>query len=99
MLLIVGTIRLPPENITEARPVMARMVRASRGEDGCMEYAYAEDILELGLVHVKELWSDQEALDRHFASAHIAEWRANWPGLGITDRHLRVYDVGDARPT
>jgi quinol monooxygenase YgiN len=99
MLLIVGTIRLPPENITEALPVMARMVRTSRGEDGCLEYAYAEDILEPGLVHVLELWSDQAALDRHFASAHIAEWRANWPALGITDRNLRAYDVGDARPT
>ena len=98
MLLIVGTVRLPPGNLPAARPVMARMVAASRDEDGCVEYAYAEDILDPGLIHVKELWTGQAALDRHFASGHIAQWRAAWPELGIGDRALRVYDVAEPRP-
>ncbi len=99
MLLIVGTVRLPASNIEAARPVMRRMVEASRAEDGCIEYGYAEDVFEPGLIHVKELWTDQAALDRHFLSPHIAEWRAAWPELGIGDRNLRVYDVGEARST
>jgi quinol monooxygenase YgiN len=99
MLLIVGTVRLPAERLPEALPAMERMVKASRAEDGCLEYGYAEDILDPGLIHVKELWADQAALDRHFASAHIAAWRAVWPSLGIRDRALRLYDVGEARPT
>jgi quinol monooxygenase YgiN len=97
MLLIVGIVRLPARNLPDARPVMKRMVEASRAEDGCLEYGYAEDIFDAGLIHVKELWSDQAALDRHFASDHIAEWRAAWPNLGIRDRDLRVYDVGAPR--
>ncbi|MBB2970505.1 putative quinol monooxygenase [Mesorhizobium sp. RMAD-H1] len=99
MLLIIGTIRLPPENLRAARPVMARMVSASRAEDGCEEYSYAEDVLDPGLVHVKEMWRDQAALDRHFASEHLAEWRAEWPKLGIGERNLRVYEVGHPRAT
>lgn len=97
MLLIVGTVRLPPENLSKARPIMASMVAASRAEDGCEESCYAEDVLEPGLIHVKEMWCDQQALDRHFASEHIAEWRSAWPGLGIGDRNLRVYEVGEPR--
>jgi quinol monooxygenase YgiN len=101
MLLIVGTVRLPPERIEQARPVMARMISASRADDGCREYAYAEDVVERGLIQVKELWRDQAALDRHFASEHNAAWRAawraTWSDLGIMDRHLAVYDVGDPR--
>lgn len=97
MLLIVGTVRLPPENLSDARPVMRRMVESSRGEVGCIEYGYAEDIFDAGLIHVKEMWSNQAALDRHFASDHIANWRAAWSALGIHDRDLRVYDVGDPR--
>lgn len=99
MLLIVGTVRLPPENLSRARPIMAQMVAGSRAEDGCIEYAYGEDVLEPGLIHVKEVWRDQPALDRHFQSAHIASWRASWPELGIRDRDLRVYEVGEPRQT
>lgn len=98
MLLIIGTIRLPAEKLDSARPVMAGMLLASRAEDGCLDYSYAEDVLEPGLIHVSELWRDQAALDRHFASDHIARWRAAWPDLGIGERNLRVYEVGEPRP-
>ena len=99
MLLIVGTVRLPPQNLEAARPIMKRMADISRAEEGCLEYGYAEDIFDPGLIHVKEMWIDQIALDHHFAAPHLSEWRAAWPGLGIGDRNLRVYDVGEPRST
>lgn len=91
MLVIIGSIRIPPANLTKARAVMARMIEASRAEAGCLAYWYAEDVLEPGLIRVAEAWNDQAALDRHFASPHIAAWRATWPELGITDRQLVEY--------
>jgi quinol monooxygenase YgiN len=97
MLLIIGTIRLPAEKLDLARPVMAEMLRASRAEDGCLGYNYAEDVIDPGLIHVSELWRDRAALDRHFASDHIARWRAEWSRLGIGDRDLRAFEVGEAR--
>lgn len=84
-------------HLDAARPAMRRMIEASRAEDGCHEYSYAEDVLDAGLIHVRELWRDQAALDRHFESAHLKEWRASWAGLGIRDRSLRVYDVAEPR--
>jgi len=99
MLLIVGTVRLPPGRLDDARPAMSRMIAASRAEDGCEEYSYAQDVLDAGLIHVKELWRDQAALDRHFMSEHIAAWRSTWPELGIGNRELRLYEVGEPRRT
>ena len=99
MLLIVGTVRLPAHNLDAARPIMQRMAEASRTEEGCAEYSYAEDLFDPGLIHVKEMWVDQAALDRHFDTAHLAQWRAAWPNLGIGERDLRVYDVGEPRST
>jgi len=95
---IVGSVRLPPERLNEARPHMAAMVAASRAEDGCLAYAYAEDILEPGLIRVSEVWRDQAALDAHAQSPHIRAWRAVWPGLGLHDRQLVAYDAGASRP-
>ena len=72
MIIIIGTVRLPPENIALARPAMEAMVVASRTEDGCLDYAYSEDLLVPGLVRVTEVWRDREALKAHFQTAHMA---------------------------
>ena len=98
MILIVGTVRLPPENIARARPAMAAMVTASRAEDGCLEYAYSEDLLVPGLVRVTEIWRDREALKAHFLTPHMAAWRAVFPELNITDRNLSLYEAGEPEP-
>ena len=99
MLLIIGTVRLPPANVERAREAMRAMTLATRAEDGCVEYSYAEDVFERGLIHVKEMWRDQAALDRHFPSGHIGVWRTAWPELGIGNRDLRAYEVGEPRAT
>jgi len=97
MLLVIGTFRLAPEKVAEAHPVMARMIAASRAEGGCEEYAYARDVIDAGLIHVKELWRDHAALAGHLTSEHIAAWHSTWSSLGIGNRDLRVYEVGEMR--
>ena len=98
MLLIIGTVKLPAGRLDKARPIMAAMVEASRAEAGCLDYCYAEDVLEPGLIHVKERWIDRSALNENFKSDHLATWRATWPSLGIGDRNLRLYEVGESEP-
>lgn len=98
MLLIAGTVRLPPERLAEARPVMAAMIKASRAEPGCLAYAYAEDLLEPGLIRVHEAWESRAALEAHFAAPHLARWRAAWPALQISERRLFLYEAGAAEP-
>ena len=70
---------------------MLAMVSASRAEDGCLEYSYAEDIFDSGLIHVTERWRDQAALDAHVGAEHLAQWRAAWPALGIGERNLTLF--------
>lgn len=98
MILIVGTVRLPADATERARPAMAAMLTASRAEDGCLTYAYAQDVLDPGLIHVVERWRDRAALDAHLRTAHMADWRAVWSDLGIGDRDLAMYETDDGRP-
>ncbi|MCC7267651.1 MAG: antibiotic biosynthesis monooxygenase [Caulobacteraceae bacterium] len=97
-LIIAGTVRVPPETLDAFRPHMQAMLDASRGEDGCLAYSYAEDVIEPGLIRVFELWRDQAAIDAHFATAHMAAWRAAWPSFGVSDRRLFAYEVAAQRP-
>jgi quinol monooxygenase YgiN len=74
------------------------MVAASRAEDGCIDYAYAEDIGDAGLIRVFEIWRDEAALHAHFKTAHMAAWRAAWPGFGVSDRRIVAYEIASERP-
>lgn len=91
--IVAGTVRVPPENLDAVRPHMARMLAASRAEDGCLVYSYAVDVEDPGLIRVFETWRDRAALEAHFRAPHLAEWRASWPALGVSDRRLTLYEV------
>ena len=97
-LIIAGTVRVPTENIEGLRPHMEAMIAASRAEDGCIDYDYALDLAEPGVVRIFEIWRDQACLDAHFKTEHMAAWRAAWPGFGVSDRRLFAYEVASERP-
>jgi quinol monooxygenase YgiN len=90
MLIVEGTIRVP--DVNAARPIMTRMIEASRAEPGCIEYVYAVDLLDPTLVRISERWTTRAALAAHAKASHLAEWRSHWPQLRITDRSLRLYE-------
>ena len=96
--IVAGTVRVPPENLDRFRPHMHAMLAGSRAEDGCVTYAYAVDVQDAGLIRVFEVWRDEEALQAHFKTAHMAAWRAVWPGLGVSERDLSLYEVAAERP-
>jgi quinol monooxygenase YgiN len=97
-LIVAGVVRAPPENLEAFRPHMLAMLAASRAEEGCLEYAYAEDVADPGLIRVFEVWRDQAALDAHFQTPHMVEWRSHWPQFGVSDRRLFAYEIASERP-
>jgi len=99
MLVLAGSIRLPPENLAVARPVMQRMIEASRAEEGCIAYSFAEDLLEPGLIRIFEAFRDREAQQVHAQSEHMKDWRASWPALGIGERQITHYEITRAVET
>ena len=96
-LIVAGTVRVPPENIDRFRPHMLAMMTATRAEDGCIDYAYAQDVGDPGLIRVFEIWRDQAALEAHFKAPHMGAWRAQWPAFGVTDRRLFAYETASER--
>lgn len=95
MIVVVGSFRIPPSMIEIVLEPMEAMIAASRAEEGCVEYAYAMDVLDKGLVRVSEVWRDRAALESHFRTAHIAEWRAQVSALAVSERELTAYETKD----
>jgi quinol monooxygenase YgiN len=98
MLMIVGTVRIPADKLAAARQPMATVIEASRAEAGCLEYSYGEDVLDPGLIHVLERWQDWDAFRAHGKAPHADAWRACWPELGLYDRRLDAYEIGEPQP-
>ncbi|MEP0392105.1 MAG: putative quinol monooxygenase [Erythrobacter sp.] len=95
MIVVIGSFRIPPSMVDVIRPAMEAMMRGSRAEEGCIEYSYALDIFDPGLVRVLEKWRDRAALEAHLRTVHIAEWRAQSSALAISERELTGYDTMD----
>jgi quinol monooxygenase YgiN len=98
MIVVVGQFRFPPERVEEARPVMRRVMEATRAEPGCVEYNYGEDVLDPGLIRVSEVWESREQLAAHMQTAHMAAWQRERAELGLTGRSIMVYEAGEGTP-
>ena len=98
MIVVVGQFRFPPERMEEARPIMRKVIEATRAEAGCVQYNYGEDVLDPGLIRVSELWQSREHLTAHMHTAHMAQWQRDRVGLGLSGREIMVYEAGAAAP-
>ena len=92
MIIVLGSFRLPVENFAAARPMMEKVIAATRAEDGCILYAYSRDTIDAGLVRVAEKWRDRAALDAHFRTEHIKMWAQERASLGLTGRDIKVFE-------
>ncbi len=98
MIIVMGTFRIPAEHIARALPLAAKVIAATRAEDGCLAYAYAQDIGDPGLIHVSEQWRDRPALDAHFKAEHMATWVRERAEFGLFDRNIRIFETDEGEP-
>lgn len=94
---VIGEFRLPAGTFDASRPVMRTMLEATRAEEGCISYAFAQDALEPDLVRVSEVWESIEHLAAHAATPHMAEWRAALGRIGISGRSVISYTIASER--
>jgi len=90
---VIGQFRLPPDAMPAARPMMAQVMEATRSEAGCIEYSYAEDVLDPGLIRVSEVWDSRERLAAHLKTPHMTLWAEQRAALGLSGRALTMYEV------
>jgi len=98
MLIIAGTLDLPPENRAKLLEAAEPLMRASEAEDGCHVYLMMPDPFDAGRVRIFERWESEEAIATHFATRHMAEFGAALGGLGITGSDLTKYQISSAGP-
>lgn len=98
MIIVEGWVRLrDAAELERVRPAVAAMMAASRGEAGCLSYAYAQDLADPCMVRVVERWADEAALAEHFATAHMAAFGLTIAGAGIESASIKAYGAEEIR--
>ncbi len=95
MILVIGTIRVPADNLDGAMAAAETVITATRREDGCIRYAYARDLIDPDIMHISEAWRDRAALAAHARTPHVAEWHRVVSALGVTGRDLKIYETDE----
>jgi quinol monooxygenase YgiN len=88
--IITATAQFAPEHVEQVYAASAIMTKASQAEDGCIDYAFAQDVTDPTIFRIVEIWEDDAALARHFKMPHMAvfsETLATCPPVSIEAIH------------
>jgi quinol monooxygenase YgiN len=91
MIIVEGFVQLAPKELDRLRPVAVEMIRETRKEAGCLDYAFAADLADPGTVRIIERWESEDALARHFATPHMAKFNAALSKAKIVKASAKVY--------
>ncbi len=72
--------------------------RTREEEPGCLDYAMTADPTDERRIRVYEHWASQQALDEHFATEHIKDFRAAVAGVTRVGVSLTAHTVAASRP-
>ena len=98
MIQINGTIKLGTTIDAATQKAIVEMVRASRAEDGCLDYTFARNLADPDTLVLFERWRDRSALEAHMQSAHMAEFQAVMAANPPASRDIRIYETDDGAP-
>jgi quinol monooxygenase YgiN len=97
MIIVSGEFTLEPEQRDEFIAGRGDAMRASRAEDGCIEYTFSADPLDAGRVLLFERWTSQAALDAHLAAMRSGP-RPPASNVKPISTSIMLYDVTSERP-
>lgn len=98
MLMVIGTAKLGEGSLEAGREAFTAMITASREEEGCIDYAYAVDVLDPTILRITEKWVDEAALAFHFQTPHMAAFQSALAGLDVTITDVRKFQSDDGAP-
>jgi quinol monooxygenase YgiN len=97
MIVVIGRVRTDPDMRAELVRLGQTLAAASRSEAGCISYRLYEDTeAENEFVFVEE-WEGDEALQRHFATSHIAEFMRAVPAAVVARPDVSFHTVAHTR--
>lgn len=94
MLIVAGHFDVDPGDQEAFVASKVEAMKATRTEDGCLEYVMSADPVDPSRVILFERWADQAAFDAHMAGLANAPKSDGPTPKGFS---VKIYDVGGVR--
>ena len=98
MLIVLAKAQVGEGAMEPAMAAIAEMVAASNAEEGCIAYAFTQDVLQPQVLHIVEKWQDEAALAAHFATPHMAAFGAAIAGLDFAVIEALKFHTDEGAP-
>ncbi len=96
MIVVVGRVRTDADKRDALMRVGQAVAAASRAEAGCISYRLYEDTeIDNDFVFVEE-WESDEALQLHFASAHVREFMQAIPATIVAPPDVKFHTIASS---
>lgn len=93
MIVVAGKVTVKPDARADAVAAAQRMADATRAEPGCISYGFYADVGDPNTILIFEEWADEAALQRHFATPHMAAFAAEIPRFVAGASAIKRYVV------
>jgi quinol monooxygenase YgiN len=93
VLVVIASIPGKADKREEITAALTKTAKASREDPGCVSYAFHVDIENVDRYVSVEVWQDQESLDAHFQTEHIAELFAVAGDLLDGEVEIQTYET------
>ena len=98
MIIVSGKLELNnAEDVEKLRPMMEEVVKATRAEDGCIDYTYAIDVMNPKAICIIEYWESWDHLKAHGKAPHMAPWGKALMEAGMAGRDLKAVESDDVK--
>ena len=98
MIVVSGVFEVEAADREAAIAAAVRMATETRKEAGCESYAFYSDFEDPNRIRVFEEWESGEALERHFRTAHMTEFRGALGKIRIKRGQVFRYEVAARAP-
>jgi quinol monooxygenase YgiN len=98
MLVIAGTLIIDVARRDDAIAAATAMQIATLQEAGCNAYQFSIAVDDPSKVCIFEEWDDQESLDAHFATPHMATFQQQIAGIVLGRGSITKYQIASSGP-
>jgi quinol monooxygenase YgiN len=98
MVIVIARLRPRTDSLEEFLDLLGEVQRASREDDGCINYGYYREITDDGSFVAVEEWRDMAALEAHLRTPHVARLIAALPEHSAAPPELATHVVAETVP-